>query len=206
MRRHGEPCRLATLRPDPAMGKGVMARALAVLARRVIAQDRLWVTPSRARGSWRLFDFRFSRHPTFGVALVLAVAIYLNFFAHHYLPDAPPLLFVAVAWLFGPCWIHFRIGRAQRRMSLLLGFVQVALVDLAGRGRGHAQPCVALSGAAARPAHGAARQAWRVAAADDHQLRDAIRSATTPPHGQWLQPRGSVTLSRLIPARSPAEA
>lgn len=104
-----------------------MARALAVLARRVVAQDRLWVTPSRASGSWRMFDFRFSRHPTFGVPLVLAVAIYLNFFAHHYLPDARPLLFVAVAWLFGPCWIHFRIGRAQRRMSLLLGFVQVAL-------------------------------------------------------------------------------
>ena len=77
--------------------------------------------------AWRLFDFRFTRHPPFAATVALAVAIYLNFFSHHYLPDARPLLFVAVAWLFGPCWIHFRIRRAHRRMPLLLGFVLVAL-------------------------------------------------------------------------------
>jgi uncharacterized membrane protein YoaT (DUF817 family) len=77
--------------------------------------------------AWRLFDFRFTRHPPFGATVALAVAIYLNFFAHHYLPDARSLLFVAVAWLFGPCWIHFRIRRVHRHMPLLLGFVLVAL-------------------------------------------------------------------------------
>ena len=77
--------------------------------------------------AWRLFDFRFTRHPPFGATVALAAAIYLNFFTHHYLPDVRPLLFAAVAWLFGPCWIHFRIRRAHRRMPLLLGFVLVAL-------------------------------------------------------------------------------
>ena len=37
-----------------------------------------------------------------------------------------PLLFAALAWLFGPCWVHYRIRRVHRRM-LLLGFVLVAL-------------------------------------------------------------------------------
>jgi len=36
------------------------------------------------------------------------------------------LLFVALAWLFGPCQVHYRIRRVHRRMPLLLGFVLVA--------------------------------------------------------------------------------
>lgn len=77
--------------------------------------------------AWRLFDFRFSRHPPFGATVVLAVAIYVNFFSHHYLPDARWLLFAALAALFGRTWVHYRIRRAHRRMPLLLGFVLVAL-------------------------------------------------------------------------------
>jgi uncharacterized membrane protein YoaT (DUF817 family) len=76
--------------------------------------------------AWRLFDFRFSRHPSFAVTAWLALAIYANFFAHHFLPDARWLLFVAVALLFGPAWIHFRVRHERRRMPLLLGFVLVA--------------------------------------------------------------------------------
>jgi len=76
---------------------------------------------------WRLFDFRFTGHPPLRVLLVLAGAIYLNFFSHHYLPDARPLLFAAIALLFGRCWVYFRIRRVHRRMPLLLGFVLVAL-------------------------------------------------------------------------------
>ena len=37
---------------------------------------------------WRLFDFRFTRHPPLWALSLLATAIYVNFFAHHYLPDA----------------------------------------------------------------------------------------------------------------------
>ena len=77
--------------------------------------------------AWRLFDFRFVRHPPFVATAWLALAIYVNFFTHHFVPDARWLLFGAVAWLFGPSWIHFRIRHAHRRMPLLLGFVLVAL-------------------------------------------------------------------------------
>jgi uncharacterized membrane protein YoaT (DUF817 family) len=77
--------------------------------------------------AWRLFEFRFTRHPPFVATVWLAVAIYVNFFAHHFLPDARWLLFAAVAVLFGRTWVHFRIRRVHRRMPLLLGFALVAL-------------------------------------------------------------------------------
>lgn len=77
--------------------------------------------------AWRLFDFRFVRHPPLAATAWLAVAIYVNFFTHHFLPDLRWLLFGALAWLFGRTWILFRIRQAYRRMPLLLGFVLVAL-------------------------------------------------------------------------------
>jgi uncharacterized membrane protein YoaT (DUF817 family) len=76
---------------------------------------------------WRLFEFRFTRHPPFRTTALLAVAIYVNFFTHHFLPDARYILFAAAALLFGPTWVHFRVWRVHRRMPLLLGFLLVAL-------------------------------------------------------------------------------
>lgn len=76
---------------------------------------------------WRLFDFRFSRHPPLWALALLSLAIYLNFFAHHYLPDMRLALFVAAALLFFRATVHFRVHRAHRRMPLLLGLVLVAL-------------------------------------------------------------------------------
>jgi uncharacterized membrane protein YoaT (DUF817 family) len=76
--------------------------------------------------AWRLFDFRFTQHPPLKATIWLAVAIYVNFFSHHFVQDLRPLLFMAVAVLFGRTWIYFRIRQVHRRMPLLLGFVLVA--------------------------------------------------------------------------------
>jgi uncharacterized membrane protein YoaT (DUF817 family) len=76
--------------------------------------------------AWRLFDFRFARHPPLMATIGLAVAIYVNFFSHHFLPDIRLLLFAASALLFGRTWVYFRIRHVHRRMPLLLGFVLVA--------------------------------------------------------------------------------
>jgi len=76
--------------------------------------------------AWRLFDFRFTRHPPFAATVGLSVAIYVNFFTHHFLPDVRLLLFAAVLVLFGRTWVYFRIRRVYRRMPLLVGFVLVA--------------------------------------------------------------------------------
>ena len=76
---------------------------------------------------WRLFDFRFTRHPPVMPLLVLAAAIYANFFSHHYTVDVRVALFAATAVLFGRTWVHFKVWRSHRRMPLLVGFVLVAL-------------------------------------------------------------------------------
>ena len=76
---------------------------------------------------WRLFEFRFRRHPPFWATLVLSVAIYVNFFTHHFGPDIRWLLFAAAAVLFGRTTIYFRVWRAWRSMPLLLGLVLVAV-------------------------------------------------------------------------------
>jgi uncharacterized membrane protein YoaT (DUF817 family) len=76
---------------------------------------------------WRLFDFRFTRHPRVTILAVLATAIYVNFFAHHFVTDLRVALFAATALLFGPTWVYFRVWHRHRRMPLLLGFVLVAL-------------------------------------------------------------------------------
>ncbi|HWB46348.1 MAG TPA: DUF817 domain-containing protein [Hyphomicrobiaceae bacterium] len=77
--------------------------------------------------AWRLFDFRFTHHPPLWTLVLLALGIYVNFFTHHYVPDARVLLFALTAALFGRCWIHFKVWRVYRRMPLLLGFGLVAL-------------------------------------------------------------------------------
>jgi uncharacterized membrane protein YoaT (DUF817 family) len=76
---------------------------------------------------WRLFDFRFTHHPPLWAVVLLALAIYVNFYTHHYLPDARLVLFAATALLFGRCWVHFKVWRVHHRMPLLVGFVLVAL-------------------------------------------------------------------------------
>lgn len=77
--------------------------------------------------AWRLFEFRFSRHPRWSLSLWLALAIYANFFADHFGADIRGTLFLAVALLFGPTVVHFRVRQRYRRMPLLLGLALVAL-------------------------------------------------------------------------------
>ncbi len=76
---------------------------------------------------WRLFDFRFARHPPMWAISALAVAIYINFFTHHYTWDMRSLLFLAAIALFGPATIYFKVWRQHRHMPLLLGLILVAL-------------------------------------------------------------------------------
>ena len=57
----------------------------------------------------RIFDMRFAPYPPFWTTLLLAAAIYVNFFAHHFLPDMRWLLFAATLLVFGRTRIWFRI-------------------------------------------------------------------------------------------------
>ncbi|UVO53528.1 DUF817 domain-containing protein [Sphingomonas sp. SUN039] len=76
---------------------------------------------------WRIFDFRFDHFPARKLLIVLATLIYVNFFAHHWLPDIRIALFAAIAVLFWRTTVWFHPFRTHRRMPLLLGFLLVAL-------------------------------------------------------------------------------
>ena len=76
---------------------------------------------------WRIFDFRFSRYPPRWATWLLAAAVYVNFFAHHWTLDIRYGLFAATGLLFWRTRVHFRNWRAHRWMPLLVGFGLVAL-------------------------------------------------------------------------------
>ncbi len=75
----------------------------------------------------RIFDMRYTRYPDLRWTMVLAAAIYINFFTHHFVLDVRFLLFGALAVLYARTFVHFRVFRFRHRMPLVVGFLLVAL-------------------------------------------------------------------------------
>jgi uncharacterized membrane protein YoaT (DUF817 family) len=118
----------------------------------------------------RLFDFEFSHHPRRLGLAVLSVAIYVNFFSHHFMPDLRWLLFAVAGWLFLRTRVYFRVWHVSRSMPLLLGLALVSLfIWFLGKHR-HVHQNLALSVAAARLVDGLLRQVRLMVPAADHQL------------------------------------
>ena len=59
--------------------------------------------------AFRLFDAVIAPYPPFWTSVLLAVAIYVNFFAHHWLPDIRLGLFAATLLLFARTKMWFRL-------------------------------------------------------------------------------------------------
>jgi uncharacterized membrane protein YoaT (DUF817 family) len=75
----------------------------------------------------RIFDMRFRPYPAFWITLVLAAAIYVNFFAHHFLPDIRVLLFAATVLIYGRTRVIFRVSDRERWMPMPVAGVLSAL-------------------------------------------------------------------------------
>jgi uncharacterized membrane protein YoaT (DUF817 family) len=75
---------------------------------------------------WRIFAIQPVDYPPRWQPPLLARAIYVNFFTHHFLLDARWLLFAATVAVFRRTWFVFTPLRTERRMPILLGFVLVA--------------------------------------------------------------------------------
>ena len=75
----------------------------------------------------RIFDMRYSAYPPLWATMLLATAIYVNFFAHHFLPDMRYLLFAATFALYLRTVVHYHVFRINHKMPLLVGFLLVAL-------------------------------------------------------------------------------
>lgn len=75
--------------------------------------------------AWTLFHFEFKAHPPTTWLALLSLAIYINFFTHHYVTDIRWPLFLAAAVLFARTRVYFVNWEARRWMPLLLGLVLV---------------------------------------------------------------------------------
>ena len=75
----------------------------------------------------RLFDLRFDRYPRRWVTALVALAIYVNFFSHHVLPDARWVLMALVVLVWLRAVMHFRVFRRTLRMPVLVAFGLVAV-------------------------------------------------------------------------------
>lgn len=76
---------------------------------------------------YRLFDLGFTRYPRRWLTAILAAAIYLNFFTHHWWWDARWALLAGVLILWLPTVMHARVWRRTIRLPLLLVFAGVAV-------------------------------------------------------------------------------
>lgn len=76
----------------------------------------------------RIFDLRFTRYPARWATVVIAAAIYANFFTHHFIWDLRWVLLAAIVLLWGGCVMRFRVLRAHLRMPVVVAFALVAIV------------------------------------------------------------------------------
>lgn len=77
--------------------------------------------------SWRIMHLQFSHYPNRLLTFLLAVAIYVNFFTHHFFFDLRYILFAAVIILYRQTWVTYTINKTPRRLPLLVAFVLIAL-------------------------------------------------------------------------------
>jgi len=75
----------------------------------------------------RIFRFAYTAYPPMWTTLLFALAIYVNFFSHHFIVDLRLGLFALLFLLYGRTWVHYSVYRFRHRMPLVLGFFLVAL-------------------------------------------------------------------------------
>lgn len=77
----------------------------------------------------RVFDMRFAPFPPSWAVVGLAVAIYVNFFAHHFLPDIRWALFAATLILFLRTRIWFKISSSPEAKHLWMPLPIAAILS-----------------------------------------------------------------------------
>jgi uncharacterized membrane protein YoaT (DUF817 family) len=75
----------------------------------------------------RVFEMRFAPYPPLWMTFLLAVAIYGNFFAHHFLPDIRLALFAATLILYARTRVWFLVEHQPRWMPMPVAALLAAL-------------------------------------------------------------------------------
>jgi uncharacterized membrane protein YoaT (DUF817 family) len=73
--------------------------------------------------AWRLLDLDLENYPPYALSVPLSVGIYLNFFTHHFVPDARWLLALGVFAVFFKTKVLFTATDRRRSMPLVLSFL-----------------------------------------------------------------------------------
>jgi uncharacterized membrane protein YoaT (DUF817 family) len=75
--------------------------------------------------AWRLFDLKVRHHPPYWMAWLVAIAIYANFFTHHYIGDYRGYLACLTLGLYARTTVSFQPLHRKRRMPLLASFILI---------------------------------------------------------------------------------
>ena len=75
--------------------------------------------------AWRLFDLRIRHHPPYWMAGLVALAIYANFFTHHYIADVRWYLAALALGLYARTTVKFCPLDRDRTMPLLVSFLLI---------------------------------------------------------------------------------
>lgn len=76
--------------------------------------------------AWRVLELEFTNYPRRLYTLLLAVAVYINFFSHHFTLDIRWLLFAVTALLYARTMVTYRLNKRLHTMPILIGFVLIA--------------------------------------------------------------------------------
>lgn len=74
---------------------------------------------------WRLFDLKIRHHPPLLMATTLALALYANFFTHHFIGDYRWYIAAVALGMYGRSTVIFTPYRRAYKMPLLLAFVLI---------------------------------------------------------------------------------
>ena len=75
--------------------------------------------------AWRLLDVRIRHHPPYWLATLVALAIYANFFSHHFIGDFRWYIAACALGVYARTTVVFRPLDRDRRMPMLLAFVLI---------------------------------------------------------------------------------
>ncbi len=76
--------------------------------------------------SWKIMKLRYTGYPPLLVTILLAIAIYLNFFTHHFIYDFRYILFALIGIFYFRTQVYFVVYLKERKMPMLLAFMLIA--------------------------------------------------------------------------------
>ncbi len=75
--------------------------------------------------AWRILDVRIEHHPPYWMAALVALAIYANFFTHHFIGDYRWYIAALAIGLYARATVVYRPYDRDRKMPMILAFILI---------------------------------------------------------------------------------